>query len=97
MTKNQRQQHVDAWRQSGLSRSAYCRLHGLNKTTFARWVSRQAPPAERGGPDLIPVEVQREVAPSDVRPVVRLAGGARLELPAAVSPAWLAELLRCLG
>ena len=97
MTNKQRQQHVEAWRQSGLSRSAYCRQHGLNKTTFARWVRGQAPTAARGVPGLIPLSVQEEEASSNAGPVVRLAGGARLELPAAVSPTWLAELLRCLG
>ena len=96
MTSKQRQQHVEAWERSGLSRSAYCRLHGLNKTTFSRWVRRQASAVVMPAPGLIPVEVKREAA-TNVAMVLRLAGGARLELPAAVSPGWLGELLRCLG
>ena len=96
MTSKQRQQHVEAWERSGLSRSAYCRLHGLNKTTFSRWVRRQASAVVMPAPGLIPVEVKREVA-ADAALVLRLTGGAQLELSAAVSPAWLAELLRCLG
>jgi transposase-like protein len=31
--------HIEAWRQSGLSRAKYCRQHGLTTTTFGRWLS----------------------------------------------------------
>lgn len=30
--------HVEAWRQSGLTRRKYCNEHGLNQETFARWM-----------------------------------------------------------
>jgi len=30
--------HVEAWRQSGLNRTEYCRHHGLSKNTFDRWM-----------------------------------------------------------
>ncbi|MFE3837858.1 IS66-like element accessory protein TnpA [Pseudogemmobacter sonorensis] len=30
--------HVEAWRQSGLSRAEYCRHHGLSKRTFDKWM-----------------------------------------------------------
>src|SRR6516164_2151440 len=30
--------HVEAWRRSGLSRTEYCRRHGLKKRTFDRWM-----------------------------------------------------------
>ena len=95
MTNQQRQQHVEAWRQSGLSQSAYCHLHGLNQKTFSRWVRRQAPAGAMAPPALMPVEVKRE-AVAGAALVLRLASGARLELPMAVSPRWLGELLRCL-
>ena len=29
--------HVEAWRKSGLTRTEYCREHGLAKSTFDRW------------------------------------------------------------
>lgn len=96
MTSKQRQQHVEAWRQSGLSRPAYCLRHGLNLTTFSRWVRWQTPSVAESAPAVIPVEVKRE-ATADASLVLRLASGARLELPAAVSVDWLAELMRCLG
>lgn len=31
--------HVEAWRQSGLSRAAYCREHRLNARTLTRWLN----------------------------------------------------------
>jgi hypothetical protein len=33
-------QHVRSWRVSGLSRTAFCECHGLNPSTFHRWVAR---------------------------------------------------------
>ena len=30
--------HIEAWRQSGLSRSRYCRDHDLNRRTFSNWM-----------------------------------------------------------
>lgn len=30
--------HVEAWRQSGLSRAEYCRRHALSKNVFDRWM-----------------------------------------------------------
>ena len=30
--------HVEAWRRSGLSRTEYCRRHGLKKQTLDRWM-----------------------------------------------------------
>ncbi|MFG1228617.1 IS66-like element accessory protein TnpA [Xanthobacter wiegelii] len=30
--------HVEAWRQSRLSRAEYCRHHGLSKNTFGKWM-----------------------------------------------------------
>ncbi|EOK6046801.1 hypothetical protein ACM7WX_004376 [Escherichia coli] len=34
MTPAQRRQHYDAWRVSGMSRTAYARQHGINNKTF---------------------------------------------------------------
>ena len=31
--------HVEAWRRSGVTRTEYCRLHRLTKSTFDRWLS----------------------------------------------------------
>ena len=31
--------HLEAWRRSGVTRTEYCRLHRLTKSTFDRWLS----------------------------------------------------------
>ena len=30
--------HVEGWRKSALTRTEYCRQHGLTKSTFDRWL-----------------------------------------------------------
>ena len=39
-SQEERQVHVELWRESGLSRAAYCRQSGLTYATFAQWVQR---------------------------------------------------------
>ena len=88
--------HIEMWQSSGLSQAAYCRQQGLNANTFAghwRGVRLQAS-APR--PALIPVEIQPAPMAS-AGMMLHHAAGHRLELPATVSPRWLAELLQCLG
>ena len=34
----ERQHHLDAWQQSGMSKKHYCRLHDLNPATFYYWL-----------------------------------------------------------
>jgi hypothetical protein len=31
--------HLEAWHRSGVTRTEYCRLHRLNKSTFDRWLA----------------------------------------------------------
>ena len=35
--------HCQSWRQSGLSRSAFCQREGLSLPTLCSWLKRQAP------------------------------------------------------
>lgn len=37
MKRSERLGHVHAWRESGLTRPAYCREHGLKYGTFMSW------------------------------------------------------------
>lgn len=39
-TSDDREAHVNLWRESGLSRAAYCREAGLSYATFTQWVQR---------------------------------------------------------
>ena len=93
------QRHVEAWRESGLSQADYCRQQGLNRKTFSLWTRRDQgnPTIDRGTSlELISVQVSAPVASTPVSVMLRLANGVKLELSTAVSPRWLAELLRCL-
>ena len=91
--------HIEDWQASGLSQAEYYRRHGLNANTFSGRLhhsrSHRLPPQ----PELISVQVQPlpTVAGAAAGPVVLWHRDQRLDLPAAVSPRWLAELLQCLG
>lgn len=91
--------HITAWQSSGLSQAAYCRQHQLTYTTFSARLSElraQARSSSSAPPVLVPIQVQPPLL-QEACLVLRHAQGHRLELPASVSAAWLAELLRCLG
>ena len=91
--------HIAAWEASGLSQVEYCRRHGLNANTFSGRLRDYKSQGLPRPPELIPVQVQPlpTAAEATVGPVVLWHRQCRLELPAAVSPRWLAELLQCLG
>ena len=90
------QKHIETWQTSGLSQVAYCRQHKLNSKTFSNWLriyhSQNVAPA---APTLIPIEIKSTASPSGSL-CLRCSQGHTLELPADVSPQWLAELLKCL-
>jgi len=103
MTLSKRAQaHIEAWRQSGLTKSAYCRAQGISANNFYRWCRSETLTKEDpiGRPRLIPVTVEglTEAPPqSNERIVLHLTQGHRLELPANVSSRWLGEFLQCLA
>jgi hypothetical protein len=33
----EREKHIQEWKKSGLSKTAYAKQHGINRTTFYRW------------------------------------------------------------
>jgi hypothetical protein len=94
------QRHVEAWRESGLSQADYCRKQGINPKTFSAW-ARRALPIDKNTPlDVVSVQVAPSPPAATAEAgaiLLRLAHGAQLELSTAVSPRWLAELLRCLA
>ncbi|MCK9638242.1 MAG: IS66 family insertion sequence element accessory protein TnpB [Methylobacter tundripaludum] len=94
------QRHVKAWRESGLSQADYCRQQGINPKTFSAW-ARRALPIDKNTPlDVVSVQVAPSppTAAAEAGAIfLRLAHGVQLELSTAVSPRWLAELLRCLA
>jgi hypothetical protein len=95
--------HVEAWRESGLSQADYCRQQNLNPKTFSLWTRRVQDDLtlSMGSPlELIAVQVvpSAPLATTEASAIMlRFPHGAQLELSTAVSPHWLAELLRCLA
>ena len=91
--------HIEAWEASGLSQIEYCRRHGLNANTFSGRLRDYKSQGLPKPPELIPVQVQPlpKAAEAVAGPIVLWHRDLRLELPSAVSPRWLAELLQCLG
>jgi len=95
MQQHEKQAHVNAWKNSGLTKAAYARQHGINSKTFGRWC-RHDQLHVKDKPALVPVTLQAEAAPplSDFM-MLRLSSGHRLDLPLSISPRWVAELLQC--
>jgi len=89
------QNHIEAWQVGGLSQAAYCRQHGLNPNTFSGRLRAYRALPEAAVPKLIPVQLEPMASPGAL--LLRLGRGHQLEMPATVSPRWLAELLQCLG
>ena len=93
----QRREHwrgvVEQWRQSGLSRSAFCRAQGMSLWQLRYWIRecRDAAGAD-AGPVFAPV---RCVGGSGLR--LRLGGGLELEVEAGFDEATLRRLVRALG
>jgi hypothetical protein len=94
--------HVEVWRGSGLSQAAYCHQQGFNRKTFSVWTRRVQVDLslDKDTPlESLPVQLEPSapVARMQASVMLRLSQGAQLELSTAVSPRWLAELLRCLA
>jgi len=83
--------HLARFQDSGLSRAAYCRQHRLALHGFDYWRRRLAGSGSRS---LVPVVVSEPAAMPGLE--VRV-GEARLSLPVAVDPVWLARLMRAAG
>ena len=88
--------HIEAWQQSGLKQSAYCRQHDLNPHTFAARLSDYRKSPLKSASTLIPVQIQGAAPPVECL-VLQCGQSHRLELPPTISAVWLAELLRCLA
>lgn len=85
--------HLEAQPASGMSIKAYCREHGLNFSSWCYWRKRfsgvSTQTSEGQGP-FIPI-----VMPDFSSNVIRLRVGlsVHLEIPATVSPEWVARLV----
>jgi len=68
------QNHIEGWKQSGLTQKAYCMQHDLKSSSFAYWRTQSI--NSKPGSKLIPVAVTH---PQVI--TLTLAGGLQLEIP----------------
>jgi hypothetical protein len=98
-TNAQCRRHVKAWHESGLSQADYCRQEDVNPKTFSRWARLELANDKDAPLEIIPLQIVQS-APTiaaEASMMLRFAQGTQLELSTAVSPRWLAELLKCLA
>lgn len=83
--------HVQAWRGSGITQSAYCQQHVLNPNRLAYWIKRERS-LGAGALTLVPLSVRPSASGESI--ALRHPSGWQLSLPSGVDPLWLAGLLR---
>ena len=88
--------HIEAWQGSGLSQAAYCRQQGLSAAYFSQRLRAYRAAPVVSAQALIPVRVEA-AAPAVGSLLLHCGQDQRLEMPASVSPRWLAERLQCLN
>jgi hypothetical protein len=76
------------WQQSGLSRKAFCKQHGIACATFNYWYKRFTSESASGF-SKIPIKPGHETSFEIVFP-----SGARISFQSEPSVAWLRELVR---
>ena len=96
LTAAQWHDHVEQWRTSGLTRSAYCQKQGIRIHALGYWIVRHRSPPTSGEPlTLVPTKVITDKAANE-RPtelVLYCPNGSQLHLPASTPAAWLGALL----
>lgn len=86
--------HLKACSESGLTKVAYCQHQDLKVKSFYYW-QRRLRSSTDNPVTLMPVSVQAPPSPEPSgEMILRHASGWALHLPAGLSPAWLASLLR---
>ncbi|WP_250465090.1 IS66 family insertion sequence element accessory protein TnpA [Microbulbifer litoralis] len=68
------QQHIQTWKESGLSQAAYCQQHDLKLSTFTYWRHKQ----NKGRRKLVPVSITAPDTPVELA----LPGGIHMQLSA---------------
>jgi len=82
------QQAINEWRQSGLSKKAFCNQRNITEQTFYYWVKRVGEERVAGF-----TQVHVERLPSSVNEVI-FPSGTRMVFQGEPSASWLRELVR---
>ncbi len=98
---DERRVHVELWRESGLSKAAYCRQADLPYHCLVAWTrdasagvgDLQDQAAEEAGTGFIELIRQGDTRESAPGVTVELGAGRRVLVPATVDPGWAGRLL----
>jgi len=99
MNRADREAHVALWRESGLSKAAYCREHHLPYQSFVQWsrcTDADGPEAAGGFLELHDDRPSSDAGAGCVGGGVRaaIAGVGALEFAAHADPEWIASVVR---
>lgn len=88
-----RKTHIDAWRQSGLSKRKYCEQHSLSLTRFTSWVTQTNKDSDV---KFVPVEVEptKQASKPSQTLLIELANGIKVNFTEVKN---VRELLLMLG
>lgn len=90
--------HIDACKKSGLSQTAYCREHHLNKSTFFRWKKKLSRMQQLSTPvSLVPIQIQSAHSKSDTPINLVIDNRYRVELSNGFDPDGLKNVLDVLS
>ena len=95
-TKAERQGHIDAWHQSGLSQQTYCKQVGVNYYTFNSWITKQKfKPTEPNKFLKLEIADAAEPVPAKTFATLIFSNGLTMQLHREVSATFLKQLLTC--
>ena len=87
---------IDAWKRSGQTVNAFCRVHGLTRSNFDRWrrilAAEPGPSAPSPSPAFVPVRVVAEPMAEVV-----LRSGVMVRLPLSAAPEAVTRLVAAVG
>ena len=86
------QAHVEGWKDSGQSKQAYCRDHGLKPANLYRWCAKLGE-GQRQGPRFVPVQLP-VLAGNGYAMELELSGGRLLRIGADADPHRVCQLVR---
>ncbi len=90
------EKHIEAWEESGITQTEYCRIHGLNAGQFTYYKSQLKRKADTN--TLVPIQINPDLFQTE--PVCRtplrlnIENGLQIEIENDFDPSLLAALIR---
>jgi transposase len=90
------EKHLEAWEESGITQTEYCRIHGLNAAQFTYWKSQLKKKSDTN--TLVPIQINPDMfqAEPSCRSQLRLniENGLQIEIENNFDPSLLTALIR---